>query len=595
MKIWLYRLCVALLTGIVASVVMMTGMFGATSNSLSDALYQQNGTPDSRIVIIGIDELALERLGNYPWDRDITAQAIATLNADENSRPAVIGLDMLFPTPSDNDDMLLQVSEQYDNLVFASYAEFGTELTAGVGNDFYVDDYAVLNYFPPFEQLANTSAVGQVNAMLDGDGVLRHAIWQIDVDGEVVSSFNGVIAQMYAEQNDMPNIEKPPTDARHRWYVVQQSQPGAYYDSVSVADIIDGTVNSSYFADKIVLIGPYAPGLQDDYQTPISSSEKMFGVEYQANAISALLTGTTKTHVPQVLQTIIVAVIVMLSSLFLYKRRFVYALIYFLALSAVWVLTCVLLFDFGYIMHVFYLPLFLGVMFIGFTGVNYSLALIEKRRISSTFKRYVAPQIVNELLKGDKEALQLGGRVVEVAVLFADIRGFTPLAEKLPPQTVVEIINKYLSVFSDCVFRNDGTLDKYIGDCTMAFWGAPLPQTDSALKAVKTGAEIVKRSNELSRQIKDKYGHIIDVGVGITYGPAVVGNIGCSQRMDYTLIGDTVNTAARLEQAAPGGELYVDKKTTLQLQDKAGFELIEGITLKGKEDGFEVFRFVYLN
>ena len=249
----------------------------------------------------------------------------------------------------------------------------------------------------------------------------------------------------------------------------------------------------------------------------------------------------------------------------------------------------------GIILSPLYVLACITILYIVGVAFNYIRAALEKRRVTSTFQRYVAPEIVHELLEEGGEATELGGRECEIAVLFVDIRGFTTMSEKLEPARVVEILNEYLTLTTDCVFKNHGTLDKFVGDCTMAFWGAPLPQEDCIFKAVKAGFDMIEGAKSLSQELKERYGETVDFGVGVNFGKAVVGNIGAKNRMDYTAIGDTVNTAARLEANAPGGKIYVSRAVADALQGRVRFESLgDTIQLKGKAAGFEILSAVEL-
>ena len=242
-----------------------------------------------------------------------------------------------------------------------------------------------------------------------------------------------------------------------------------------------------------------------------------------------------------------------------------------------------------------YVSACITILYIVSVAFNYIRAALENRRVTSPFPRYVAPAIVHELLEEGGEATELGGRECEIAVLFVDIRGFTTTSEKLEPARVVEILNEYLTLTTDCVFKNHGTLDKFVGDCTMAFWGAPLPQEDCIFKAVKAGFDMIEGAKSLSQELKERYGETVDFGVGVNFGKAVVGNIGAKNRMDYTAIGDTVNTAARLEANAPGGKIYVSRAVADALQGRVRFESLgDTIQLKGKAAGFEILSAVEL-
>ena len=165
------------------------------------------------------------------------------------------------------------------------------------------------------------------------------------------------------------------------------------------------------------------------------------------------------------------------------------------------------------------------------------------------------------------------------------------MSERLSPEKVVFILNRYLTMASDCVEKNHGTLDKFVGDAMMAFWGAPLPQEDAIFNAVKTANDIVVGAKRVSDELKEEIGEELRVGVGVNYGPAVVGNMGAEKHMDYTAIGDTVNTAARLEANAPGGTVYISRVVADALEGRIRVtSLGDTIKLKGKADGFEVLK-----
>ena len=185
--------------------------------------------------------------------------------------------------------------------------------------------------------------------------------------------------------------------------------------------------------------------------------------------------------------------------------------------------------------------------------------------------------------------MELGGKLTHIAVLFVDIRGFTPMSEMLTPNQVVEILNRYLTLISRCILENGGTLDKFVGDAAMAFWGAPLPQDDYVMNAARAAMDMVNGSRTLSRELMEQYGRTVSFGIGIHAGEAVVGNIGSPQRMDYTAIGDTVNTAARLEANAPKGTIYISRAVADALDGRIRTtSLGSTIKLKGKQDGFEI-------
>ena len=208
----------------------------------------------------------------------------------------------------------------------------------------------------------------------------------------------------------------------------------------------------------------------------------------------------------------------------------------------------------------------------------------EKKRweIMRAFKKYVAPQIVDEVSKGGEFQISLGGERREIAAMFVDIRGFTSLSENLEPEEVVEILNEYLNLTTHAIFKNGGTLDKFIGDATMAVFNAPFDLDDYIYRAVCTARDIVAGAQDLEDRMEKRFHKKVNFGIGISCGPAVVGNVGCDFRMDYTAIGDTVNTASRLEGKAMAREILISEQVYEALKDRIRVTEKGMIPLKGK-------------
>ncbi len=587
-------LSIALIGALLMTLLSSSQILLSVDNQVADGIYQTPSGGHSEIILINMDEEAVEAYGSMPWSRDIMASAIEVLNENPDKKPAVIGIDTLFIGASDspeNDAYLVEQAGQYDNVVLATTATFDTQYIILEDGSFYTDDYSIIFYEEPYEELLAVTEQGHVNAMIDTDGVLRHAIWQLDLqDGTVIPSFHQTIYQKYMEYIGDDNLLTPTMDSRHRWYVSFQAAPYGFDDGFSLVDLIEGRIDPTIFQDKIVLIGPYTQGMYDEYTTAIDRAMKMHGVEYQANAIASLLNGDLKSEVSLFPQNILVFVLTFLGLLWFYNRKILVSTIGWLVLTASWLGICLLMWKQGYVLCVIYVPLALTISYVVSVAINYARAAWEKHQVTNTFRRYVAPEIVSELLKGDGDVLELGGKLVDIAVLFVDIRGFTTLSEKLSPPEVVDVVNTYLTLTSDCIMKNHGTLDKYVGDCTMAFWGAPLPQEDSVYHAVKAGLDMVEGAKKIKQELLEKYGQEVDFGVGIHYGPAVVGNIGSPMRMDYTAIGDTVNTAARLESVAPPKCLYVSERVIQALEGRIAYHpLEEKISLKGKKEKMQVY------
>ncbi len=560
---------------------------------VSDLLNQRQMTTGDQIVVIGIDQESLETLGPYSqWSRDIFAQAIEALNQSDECRPAVIAIDILFAgeTQKEPDLHLTEAAGKYGNVITACAMEFQDTFIQGEGDSFHWERFHASSFDEPYEALKNATRQGHINAMMDSDGILRrHLLYARLPDGREIPSLSLAAARMYQEYYGLSEQKLPRLNQNGFWYLPFTALPGDFGGTFSVADLLSDDFSPEYFAGKIVLIGPYAPGLQDSYRTAIDHAAPMYGVEYQANAIHALLRGDYKTKIEDGPQLCALFLLFFLSLLFLWKRP-VKSATFFWAFTCIgWLLICRLAYQKGFILRVLWIPAGITILYAATLAVNYIQAARERQQVTNTFKRYVAPEIVGEILKEGTDALELGGKLTHIAVLFVDIRGFTPMSEMLTPNQVVEILNRYLTLISRCILENGGTLDKFVGDAAMAFWGAPLPQDDYVMNAARAAMDMVNGSRTLSRELMEQYGRTVSFGIGIHAGEAVVGNIGSPQRMDYTAIGDTVNTAARLEANAPKGTIYISRAVADALDGRIRTtSLGSTIKLKGKQDGFEI-------
>jgi adenylate cyclase len=208
--------------------------------------------------------------------------------------------------------------------------------------------------------------------------------------------------------------------------------------------------------------------------------------------------------------------------------------------------------------------------------------------IKRAFTRYVAREVVEEILK-DPENLVLSGERREVTVLFCDVRGFTPMSERLSPEEVVLLLNDFYTLMIETTFKHDGTLDKFLGDAVMAIFGAPIAHPDHSLRAVRTALAMQEGIVELNaRRLKDGKERIA-VGIGVSAGEAVAGTVGTVDRMEYTVIGDTVNLAARLESSAKPGQILISQPTYAAVRAAVDVRPLGPIHVKGKEEEVDVY------
>lgn len=581
-----WGLCAGIFTIAAAS-----GLFYEMDNRLSDALYQERRGTDARIAIVGIDQRSLEELGPFvTWDRRILAQTVSYLNQGD-IRPAVIGLDVLLAgeTGTEGDLLLAEAAGTGENVVTAAAGTFGSSLVTAEDGTFYLDDFTVKSFDEPYKALRDVTAQGHINAMYDKDGILRHQLLELGLpDGRVFPSFALTIARKYIQQEEGREAGLPPADSRGFWYLNYSGLPEDYSEFISIVDLLEENIPPEYFADRIVLIGPYAAGLGDQYITSADRGEPMYGVEIQANAIHALLEGDYKEEPGAGIQLAVLFLVLAAAGAWFKSSGLAGGGAVWLAGSFAYVIIAKAAYEKGMVLHILWIPLGLTLFFGASVVIHYGKAVLEKQRVTATFKRYAAPEIVDEILRQGTQSLELGGKLTQLAVLFVDIRGFTSMSEALEPGQVVEVLNSYLTLVSSSIKNHGGTLDKFIGDAAMAFWGAPLAQEDYVMKAVLAALDMAKEADRLGDQLEARFGRRLTFGTGIHTGPAVVGNVGAPDRMDYTAIGDTVNTASRLESNAPGGKIYISAAVANALEGRINAKAIGSIRLKGKAGEFQV-------
>ena len=462
---------------------------------------------------------------------------------------------------------------------------FEEELNIDSNGELIADVLTVQEKVVPYDELKNATKQGFVNALMDfKDSVIRSALlYYEEADGTRTASFDYAVYKAYMEfcgkKADYP-VEENIMSFRY-------SGKPADYENVSLIDVLDGTVPPETFDDCIVLVGAYAAGMMDSYYVPIDRGQQMYGVEIHANALQAIMENKILRTVPEWLDGLVATALVVIVILFCERFSAGKSLLLCLGVSVIRLAIGFLLFEAGWTWNNLIVPALVLIIGIYYTILHYYKARKAKQRIESTFQKYVAPQIIDEIAKDGTYELKLGGETRDIAVLFVDIRGFTPLSESLEPKQVVNILNEYLELTTTSIFKHGGTLDKFIGDATMAVFNMPFDTEDYVYKAVLTAWDIVQGGKELEERLQKQYGKTVGFGVGVNCGPAVVGNIGCEFRMDYTAIGDTVNTAARLESNAQKGNIYISEDVYKQVKNRVTVSEVGTIPLKGKSN--EVF------
>ncbi|MGN0140795.1 MAG: CHASE2 domain-containing protein [Roseburia sp.] len=560
--------------------------------SMSDLLNQRGTGVSRNIYIIGIDDKTLQEYGMITdWGRELSGQLVEKLNENPDARPAVIGFDVIYSESSDEagDRYFAKACKEAGNVVAASSFSFKeqpeTDEKGTVTYNPYYTDYAIL----PYEELRESVTTGFANTTVDSDGYVRQAMASIDYNGETVYSLSFQVYKQYKEAMGEEAVFPKTYGKGNLFYFSYAARPGSY-TMVSMADVMDGTVDTRIFKDSIVLVGAYAVGMQDAFKPAITHNSEMYGVEIHANIIQAFLEGETRLPVSKGIYAILTGLVCGVFFLLTDKGRILWSSAAFGVLFAGNIILVKVLYRNGYIAPVLLIPVALALIYVVQLVRGYLTEYMRRRRVVDAFKQYVAPQVVDKISRDKDFELVLGGENRHVAVLFVDIRGFTTMSESLEPEQVVEILNEYLSLTTKSIFENEGTLDKFVGDATMAVFNAPFHLDDYIFKAVCAAWDMKQGAAAIEEKCLERFGKSVAFGIGINCGNAVVGNIGCDFRMDYTAIGDTVNTAARLESNAKRGQILISADVYEAVKDRVEVTPIGEIPLKGKSQGVFVYQ-----
>jgi len=561
------------------------------------------------IAVVSIDEKAIEKYGQWPWKRDILANVIVQLR-DQGA--GVIVLPILFSEKDrlGGDEALTSVLE-YGIVI----SQTGTNQTnknsvpRGVAkiNDPLPFLFEWGGMLGPITEFHNASGVGVSNTIPEVDGVVRRipllmkigedifpamAIEVIRVavgapSYQVKSGDAGIIAMR------VPGFNKIETDANSRiWLRWNKSYP-----TISIADL---ETNEISLEGKTVIIGMSAEGLGGIIATPVG---ERYAYELTASTLDTVLDGKNIKRVD-------ISFIIELAAAFVSGL----VIIVLTRFTPYWVIGLAIIFSiFGSVVYsnllfnqsamlVDVTWVIFTITVVGFHSVfnRFILEFKLKQQIRKQFEKYLDPRQVAILVK-NPEKLKLGGDRKEMSFLFMDIVGFTPISEyyknKDDPEGLVNVINDYLNRMSKIVMKNGGTIDKYMGDCIMAFWNAPLDCSNHAEMAVKTGMECAIETQKLKKEFREKGLPDINIGSGVNTGTCIVGNMGSENRLDYSVIGDAVNLAARLEAATRNykdesgnvAPLIYSSYTKEQLKDIKSIEL-DKIKVKGKEELVTIYK-----
>ncbi|MBX4190023.1 adenylate/guanylate cyclase domain-containing protein [Candidatus Parcubacteria bacterium] len=536
---------------------LYSSLFDSWQENIIDKFFVGHAA-SNEIVVFAIDNESINQIGQWPWPRKNFAQALDKLQSAK-----VVGVDVNFSEPSRyglSDDQSLASTLFNAKSIVVLPVQVNT---------------ATKEQVEPLSIFKTKSSLGLVNIGEQG-GTIR----KIQKSEEGFYSFGFVVASSYNKDLKTPEVLR-----------VDYAGAPKTFLTFPISDFLANKVPERIYKDKIVLIGATAPDLHDFFQTPFGL---MPGVEIHANVINTLLHQNFYKNIPFGVSAIIILIFCILAAVLISKvDKFSKTVLYLTLLFMLLNLLAILLFRQKIIFPVLYADL-------GFVGVSvmlilfqYALESKEKKFIHNSFKHYLAPDVIDELIL-DPTKLKLGGERKKVTILFSDIRGFTTISEKLTPEQLTHVLNEYLTEMTDIVIEHKGLVDKYIGDAVMAFWGAPILNNNQALDACLSAVNMIKALDSLnehwkSREISNEF----KIGVGINTGEVVVGNLGSKTRFNYTVIGDEVNLCSRLEglNKVYGSEIIITESTKKAVEHDSRFQIreLDLITVKGKKEPKIIF------
>ena len=445
---------------------------------------------------------------------------------------------------------------------------------------------------PTFGVLANLPEIhsgakyaGHINSDADSDGTVRWAPLVMRHEGHFVPSADVQAARAYLGVDDLVlhttrygitglaiGSRTIKTDEGGR-ALIHYHGPNKTIPTISVADIVAGSVDPTFIKDKIVIVGATAVGIGDVKVTPYGTV--LPGPEIRANTMQNLIDNDfiNRPDWVMLVDAFVILLVGLSLSWLLPKIGMWQGAVLALAFLVIHTLVAVVLFRAPWLnmvwLNIVYPSILILLLFVSSTIFKYVSAETGKRQIKKAFQHYVPSAVVNEITD-DVDRLRLGGEKRELTVLFSDIRGFTSVSQSLAPEDLVRLLNVYLTQMTAKVFDHDGLLDKYIGDAIMAVYGAPIPRKDHAVLACRTALDMLDALDELQATWKTERLPILDIGIGINTGPMIVGNMGSENRFDYTVIGDAVNLGSRIEglNKTYGTRVLISEFTYDQVRDE---------------------------
>jgi adenylate cyclase len=360
---------------------------------------------------------------------------------------------------------------------------------------------------------------------------------------------------------------------------------------LSFSRVLKGKFDPSIVRGAVVVVGGTAPTLQDVHPTSTSGGSEVSGAEIQASAIHTVLAGFPLRNGPSWLNLWVICILALIPPLLGLRLSVAWTIAGAALLGGAYAAGTQYAFDHGRILAIVYPVGALVLSTVGALGAHYLFAAFDRQRTRATFARFVPEEVVNQVLAQARGGLRLGGVRVVGTCMFVDLRGSTQFAESLPPETVVQVINRYLSELTEAILGHGGTLISYLGDGFMAVFGAPITQEDHADRALRAAREIIaERLPRFNEWLHEQgYGESFAIGIGINSGPFMAGNVGSERRLEYTAMGDTINTASRLEGSTKESDFYLLMADSTSTALGGDFVAVGEIDVRGRQDKIKIW------
>ncbi len=535
------------------------------------------------IVIVTIDDASFRELDiRWPWPRTLLAEAIETI-AEAGAR--VIAVDIAFSEKSRNHDedvAFKKALSTADSVVLPSKFEVSR-----------LQEAEQLFFNRPLEMFRN-AADGYVNLTQDPDGFVRRIVLFQPFGEELHYPFFARILEEYAFGGGLTigPYRIPPTSGNSM--MVNFVGPGKAVPTVSFYRILEDQKKVGQLRDKIVFIGATFKEAHDRVPTPFFKGEGMSGVTVHAQAVNTVLQKRYLKTPSRVVDLIVLIGLIAVSAVLFMRIKPGPAGGMLAAILTLFLILSVVLFSHAGIIIELAAPLLAVILvYIGMIVFHYGVEEKQNAYVRNLFSRFVSPQVVEQILD-TPGGVTLGGELREVTLFFSDIRGFTSLSEKLTPSEVVVLLNRYFEAMSEIIFNYEGTLNKFIGDAIMAFYGAPIPRDDSELRAVKACLEMREKLAKLNKEWAGEEKPGLRIGMGVHKGEVLVGNIGSSRQMEYTVIGDAVNVCSRIESLTKefGTDILISEDVYREVLELVEAQVHPPVSVKGREEQIVVYSLI---